>query len=140
MKRNVVMFTLALALAIGIGIGMIGSQFINAQQQPVTRTILQQKDLEGSAGREVILFRAEMVPGGVAGRHYHPGPEISYVLEGVQTLEPDGQPPVTLKAGESWYTPAKHIHKAKNTSTTQPWKVITFLVGEKGQPLTTPVQ
>jgi quercetin dioxygenase-like cupin family protein len=138
MKRNAVMITLV--LAIGIGIGMIGSQFINAQQAPVTRTILQQKDLEGSAGREVIMFRAEMVPGGVAGRHYHPGPELFYVLEGALTLELDGQPPVTLKAGESAYSPAKHIHNAKNASTTQPWKVIGFLVGEKGQPLATPVQ
>ncbi len=95
---------------------------------------------EGAAGREVIMYRAEIVPGGVAGRHYHPGPELVYVLEGVLLLEPDGRPPMTLNAGESAHMPAKHIHNAKNASTTQPVKVVVFLVGEKGQPLATPVQ
>jgi quercetin dioxygenase-like cupin family protein len=138
MHRTVVMLTIA--LVVGIAVGMLGHQMLSAQQQPVTRTILQQKDLEGVAGREVIMYRAEAVPGGVAGRHYHPGPELVYVLEGALILEPDGQPPMTLKAGESAHMPAKHIHNAKNASTTEPVKVIVFLVGEKGQPLATPVQ
>jgi quercetin dioxygenase-like cupin family protein len=138
MHRTVVMLTIA--LVVGLAVGMLGNQILIAQQAPVTRTILQQKDLEGSAGREVIMFRAEVVPGGVAGRHYHPGPELFYVLEGALILEPDGQPFVTLKAGESGYGPAKHIHNVKNASTTEPVKVIGFLVGEKGQPLATPVQ
>jgi quercetin dioxygenase-like cupin family protein len=138
MHRTVVMLTIA--LVVGIAVGMLGNQILIAQQQPVTRTILQQKDLEGVAGREVIMYRAEAVPGGVAGRHYHPGPELVYVLEGALILEPDGQPPMTLKAGESAHMPAKHIHNAKNASTTEPVKVIVFLVGEKGQPLATPVQ
>ncbi|MGH8064342.1 MAG: cupin domain-containing protein [Candidatus Entotheonellia bacterium] len=138
MKRMACM--LALTLAIGIALGVIGNQVLSAQQQPVTRMILQQKDLEGIAGREVIMYRAELVSGGVAGRHYHPGPELLYVLEGALILEHDGQAPMTLKAGESAHVPAKHIHNAKNASTTGPVKVLVFLVGEKGQPLATPVQ
>lgn len=138
MKRMA--FMLALTLAVGIAVGVIGNQVLIAQQAPVTRTILQQKDLEGVAGREVIMYRAELVSGGVAGKHYHPGPELVYVLEGALLLEPDGHPPMTLKAGESAHMPAKHIHNAKNASTTAPVKVIVFLVGEKGQPLATPVQ
>ncbi|HSF34346.1 MAG TPA: cupin domain-containing protein [Candidatus Tectomicrobia bacterium] len=138
MHRTVVMLTLA--LVVGIAVGTVGNQVLIAQQQPVTRTILQQKDLEGAAGREVIMYRAEAIPGGVAGRHYHPGPELVYVLEGALVLEPDGQPPITLKAGESAHMPAKHIHNAKNASTTAPVKVLVFLVGEKGQALATPVQ
>jgi quercetin dioxygenase-like cupin family protein len=138
MKRTAVM--LVSALVLGIAMGVIGNHVLSAQQQPVTRTILHQKDLEGVAGREVIMYRAEIVPGGAAGRHYHPGPELVYVVEGALLLEPDGQSPITLKAGESAHMPAKHIHNAKNDSTTQPTKVLVFLVGEKGQPLATPVQ
>lgn len=138
MKRIAAM--LVLTLAVGIALGVIGNHLLIAQQAPVTRTILQQKDLEGVAGREVIMYRAELVPGGVAGRHYHPGPELVYILEGSLILEHDGQPPITLKAGESAHVPAKHIHNAKNASTTAPVKVMVFLVGEKGQPLATPVQ
>jgi quercetin dioxygenase-like cupin family protein len=138
MKRT--LFILAPTLAGGIVIGVIGSQVVTAQQAPVTRTILQQKDLEGAAGREVVLYRAEAVPGGVAGKHYHPGPELIYILEGTMTVEPDGHPPMTLKEGESAYIAPKHIHNAKNASPTAPLKVLVFLVGEKGQPLATPVQ
>ena len=138
MHRTVVMLTIA--LVVGIAVGILGNQVLIAQQQPVTRTILQQKDLEGVAGREVIMYRAEAIPGGVVGKHYHPGPKLVYVLEGALILEPDGQPPMTLKAGESAHMPAKHIHNTKNASTTEPVKVIVFLVGEKGQPLATPVQ
>lgn len=138
MKRTAVMLTFA--LGVGIAVGMLGNQVLIAQQEPVTRTILQQKDLEGVAGREVIMYRAELVPGGVAGKHFHPGPELVYVLEGSLILEPDGQPPMTLKAGESSHMPAKHLHSAKNASPTAPVKVVVFLVGEKGQPLATPVQ
>jgi quercetin dioxygenase-like cupin family protein len=121
---------------------MLGNHTLNAQQQPVTRTILQQKDLEGVAGEEVIMYmyRAEVAPGGAAGKHFHPGPELVYVLEGSLTTEPDGQPSVTVKAGESAHIPAEHIHNAKNASPTEPVKVMVFLVGEKGQPLATPVQ
>jgi quercetin dioxygenase-like cupin family protein len=138
MRRTAVM--LAIAVAVGIAAGMIGNQVLIAQQAPVTRTMLQQKDLEGAAGREVIMYRAELVSGGAAGKHYHPGPELLYVLEGALILEPDGHPPATLKVGESTHVPAKHIHNAKNASPTEPVKVLVFLVGEKGQPLATPVQ
>jgi quercetin dioxygenase-like cupin family protein len=138
MRRTAVM--LAIALTIGIVVGRIGNHVLSAQQEPVTRTILQQKDLEGAAGKEVIMYRADLISGGAAPRHFHPGPELVYVLEGSLVLEPDGQPPVTLKAGDSAHAPAKHIHSAKNPSTTAPTKVLVFLVGEKGQPLATPAQ
>jgi len=41
-----------------------------------------------------------------------------------------GTPPVTLKVGDSAHLPHKHIHKAKNASTTEQVKVLVFLVGE----------
>jgi quercetin dioxygenase-like cupin family protein len=37
-----------------------------------------------------------------AGRHTHPGDEISYISEGEVDLLIDGQPPRTLKAGETF--------------------------------------
>ncbi|MGH2600261.1 MAG: cupin domain-containing protein, partial [Dehalococcoidia bacterium] len=87
-----------------------------------------------------LMYRADFVPGGVLGRHFHPGPELIYVLEGSLILEQDGHPPVTLKVGDSAHLPSKHIHKAQNASTTEQVKVLVFLVGEKGQPLITLVQ
>ena len=111
-----------------------------AQQAPVTRTTLQQKDIEGVPGREVIMYVADVIPGGVAGRHFHPGPEVAYVVEGSLVVEPDGQAPLTLKKGDTFHNPAKAVHNAKNGSATQPAKVLVVLIGEKGAPLSTPVK
>jgi quercetin dioxygenase-like cupin family protein len=86
------------------------------------------------------MYRADFIPGGALGRHFHPGPELIYVLDGVLILEQDGHPPVTLKVGDTAYLPHKHIHKAQNASTTGPAKVLVFLVGEKGQPIITLVK
>ncbi|OGP53535.1 MAG: hypothetical protein A2Y65_11985 [Deltaproteobacteria bacterium RBG_13_52_11] len=138
MQRTVIILTIA--LVVGVAIGMLGHQVLIAQQSPIKRTILQQKDLEGVRGKEVIMFLAEIAPGGELGRHYHPGPEFFYILEGALTIEPDGKPPVTIKAGESWYGPAKYISNQKNASKTKPLKTITFMVVDKGQPLTTPIR
>ena len=133
-------FVVALTLAVGTATGTIGNQILMAQSPPVARTIFQQKDLEGAEGREVIMYRADFVPGGALGRHFHPGPELIYVLEGALILEQDGHPPVTLKAGDTAYLPHKHIHKAQNASTTGQARALVFLVGEKGQPIITLVK
>ena len=137
MKRTVMMLTVT--LAVGIAAGMVATQALMAQQAPITRTMLQQKDIEGMVEREAVMYVADVMPGGVAGRHFHPGPELGYVLQGSIVLEPDGHPSMTLKAGESFHVPTKHIHNAKNASTTEPAKVLVFLIGQEGQPLATPV-
>ena len=138
MKQTVMM--IVVTLVVGIAVGMVTTQALVAQQAPVTRTTLQQKDIEGVPGKEVIMYIADVIPGGVAGRHFHPGPEVAYVLEGSLVLEPDGKSPLTLKKGESFHNPAKAVHNAKNGSTTQPAKVLVVLIGEKGAPLSTPVK
>jgi len=138
MKRTVMI--VAATLVVGIAIGVITTQVLMAQQAPVTRTTLQQKDIEGVAGKEVIMYVADVIPSGVAGRHFHPGPEVAYVLEGSLIIEPDGKPPLTLKKGESFHNPAKAVHNAKNGSATAPAKVLVVLIGEKGAPLSTPVK
>ena len=128
-----------LALLLGIAVGMLGHQVLFAQPAQGTCGKLQQRDLEGVPGWEVIMFCSESDPGAVTGRHYHPGPEFFYVLDGALTIEPDGQPPFTVKAGENGYTGRKQIHNTKNASSTQPAKVIGVMILEKGQPLFTPV-
>jgi quercetin dioxygenase-like cupin family protein len=138
MKRPVII--LALTLAIGIAVGMIGDRFLNAQQQAVKRTELLRTDLAGMEGKEGIIYTAELAPGAVAGKHFHPGTEMGYILEGSLVLEPEGKPPQTLKAGEAFHNPLKLIHDAKNASASAPAKVLVFLISEKGQPLATPVQ
>jgi quercetin dioxygenase-like cupin family protein len=137
MYRKAVM--LSVALAVGIAVGVIGHGILVAQQVQITRTILQQKDLEGVEGKEIIMFRVEIAPGASLGRHYHSGPELFYVMEGSMAVEVDGQPPMTLKAGDSGYNPAKVVHDAKNVGSA-PAKLVGFWVAEKGEPLATKIQ
>jgi quercetin dioxygenase-like cupin family protein len=134
------MIILSLTLGLGIVLGALGDRFLIAQQQSIKRTELLKTDLEGMAGKEGIMYIAELAPGAVAGKHVHPGPEFAYILDGSLTLEPQGQAPKTFKAGEAFHNPAKIVHDAKNASATAPAKVLVFVVGEKGQPLATPVQ
>ena len=88
MKRTVGLVVLGLSL--GLGLGTIAGNRSNAQPSPVTRTMLQQKDIEGMPGKEALVYVAEFTPGAASGRHFHPGPEVGYVLQGTLVLEPDG--------------------------------------------------
>lgn len=116
-------------LALGVGVSF-------AQAPGLTRTLLGKADVS-VPGREAVVARVEVAPGAKAGRHTHPGDEISYVLEGEATLLVDGQPPKLLKAGESFVVPAGVVHDAHNSGTT-PTKLIGVYVVEKGKPLATP--
>ncbi|MGH8210364.1 MAG: cupin domain-containing protein [Steroidobacteraceae bacterium] len=138
MNRTVAM--LAITLATGIAGGLLASRVLIAKQPVVTRTLLQQADLEGVAGRQVAMYTAQVVPGAASGRHYNSGPEFVYVLQGSLTFEFEGHAPVTVKVGESEYVPAKNIHIVKNASATEPAKSVVFWVLEKGQPFSIPVK
>jgi quercetin dioxygenase-like cupin family protein len=137
MKRRVVMLTLA--LAVGIALGTVGSQVLNAQQVPVTRTALFKTDLPGIEGKEVLVERVELAPGVAAGKHYHPGNVFVYILEGSGILEIEGKPAVTQTAGSMWHEPPKQVQIFKNESKTAPVKILAIFISEKGQPVTVPV-
>ena len=77
---------------------------------------------------------------GVVPKHYHPGPEFLYVLEGTLAHEPAGGPPRMLKTGAFAFDPDKGVHRISSPSTTARARVLGFLVLEKGQPLLFPVQ
>jgi quercetin dioxygenase-like cupin family protein len=105
-----------------------------AQQPPgIKRTDVLRHDLN-VPGREVIQVRVDFAPGVAFGAHSHPGAEIAYVLEGSLEYRLEGQPPVTLKAGEALFIPAGMIHAAKNAGTVNAAELATYIV-EKNKPL-----
>jgi quercetin dioxygenase-like cupin family protein len=109
-------------------------------QEPIKRTVLFRGNLEGVEGKEIVIFIAELVPGAVGSKHYHPGPEFFYVLEGTLGHEPEGDAAHMMKTGDFGSNPNKGVHIIRNPSTTERAKVIDFLVSEKGQPLVIPVK
>jgi quercetin dioxygenase-like cupin family protein len=107
-----------------------------AQASGLTRTLVGRADVS-VPGREAVVARVEVAPGAKAGRHTHPGDEISYVLEGEATLLIDGQAPRIVKAGESFVIPAGVVHDAHNDGSA-PIKLVGVYVVEKGKPLASP--
>jgi len=109
-----------------------------AQKPGIQRTVVLTKDLS-VPGREAIVARVEIAPGASAGRHTHPGEEISYILEGQADILIQGQPALHVKPGDSFMVPSGAIHDAHNTGTV-PMKLVGFYLVEKGKPLATPAK
>ena len=131
--------TQRLLASVSATLGVVVALTVTRAQQPgVKRTDLQRHEL-GVPGREVIQVRVELAPGVSFGRHWHPGEEVIYMLEGILEYEVDGKPPVTLKAGDVLFIPARKIHAARNPGRTNGAELATYLV-EQGQPLVTMVK
>src|SRR5688572_8224226 len=131
--------TQRLLASVSATLGVVVALTVTRAQQPgVKRTDLQRHEL-GIPGREVIQVRVELAPGVSFGRHWHPGEEVIYMLEGILEYEVDGKPPVTLKAGDVLFIPARKIHAARNPGRTNGAELATYLV-EQGQPLVTMVK
>src|SRR5438552_15680019 len=115
-----------------------GSQSASAQQQSaIQRKVLLQQDLN-FPGLQMVTTLVEIPVGGREVRHTHPGVLGIYVLEGTISVEREGRPATTYKAGDSLHIDADKIHFGINVGNV-PVKLVATLVVEKGKPLNTPV-
>jgi quercetin dioxygenase-like cupin family protein len=143
-KRSKRVLTVMLVLGAGLALSLVGQRSANAQEG-LTRTVLMKKDLEADPKKEVTVFVGEFKPGAKSGKHYHPGQEFIYVLEGQGVMEEVGKPPVDMKPGVLLYfqsDPANptYVHEATNLSKTTVMKLLVTLITEKGQPLAYPLK
>jgi quercetin dioxygenase-like cupin family protein len=117
---------------------MLAAAAALAQSGGIKRTVVRKGDVS-VPGREAVVANVELGPGVTAGRHTHPGDEISYVLEGEGELLMDGEDPRKVKAGDAFIIPAGTIHDARNTGATT-MKLLGVYVVEKGKPLAAPAK
>ncbi len=84
----------------------------------------------------VALAAGGAVPlrGSPGGRHFHPGHSFSWVIEGTETVRPDGKPAYDVKPGDLIHEEPRAISETVNA---QPTKVLTFRILTKGEPATT---
>jgi quercetin dioxygenase-like cupin family protein len=130
-RRTVVLAAIA-ALA------FVSAQVIHAQQAPtVKRTVLLQHDTS-APGYEALLVSVEIPVGGREGRHTHPGTAMIHVLEGAITLDYEGKPTTTYKAGKSFFVDAGKVHEGINKENVPAKAIATFVI-PKGQPVTAQV-
>ena len=82
----------------------------------------------------VRVMTATFRPGDKTVYHTHRFPVTVYVLEGTFTLELDGRPPLTVKAGEALVEPPKVPMTGYNRSATETTRVVIFYVSANDTP------
>ncbi|AFY61687.1 cupin domain-containing protein [Synechococcus sp. PCC 6312] len=83
-------------------------------------------------GVEVIISDVIIPPNSRLPRHYHPGEEFIYVIEGEVVHVEEGKPDRIVRAGETVVIPPKVIHAPYTTD--QAARAIVFRVHVAGQP------
>lgn len=100
-----------------------------------TTTPLQRQQLADVPGKTALLVRVDYAPGQASKAHVHPGSVLAYVLEGEVVSQLQGQPPVTYRAGQSWYEPPGVPHLvSRNASESSPAKLLAWLIVADGAP------
>jgi quercetin dioxygenase-like cupin family protein len=104
--------------------------------------LLQKQIVEGMPKgdkQEVSVLTASFKPGDKTLFHTHRFPVTVYVTAGAFTLELEGQPEVTIKAGEAYVEPPNVRMTGYNRSTTEELKVVIFYVGDPNTPFLDPI-
>jgi len=89
---------------------------------------------------KVTLVEVRYGPGEVSLPHSHPCAVIGYVVEGAVRTQVKGEPEMTYKAGESFYEAPNGVHLVSaNTSSTEPAKLVAYLICDHDAPLSVDV-
>jgi len=104
-----------------------------AQAEGVQAQPLMTSPIEGVEGREVIASRVYIPPHTTLPKHWHPGEEYAYVMEGSTTLWQEGKGDVVVGAGEMIKIPVGQVHTASTGD--EGATVLIFRVHEQGKPV-----
>ena len=94
--------------------------------------------LENDPARFVRLQSVALPAGAGNQFHRHPGDQWAAVQEGEVTLTIKGQPPRTLKAGDTAHLPRGTVHRNQNLSG-KPARSIELNIMDKDKPMVEPV-
>ena len=104
-------------------------------------TSLMSKPLSDIPGKELLMITVEYPPGASDPVHRHNAHAFVYVLEGTIVMGVNGENPVTLTAGQTFYEGPNDIHTVgRNASETMPAKFLVFLLKDKDAPVLIPVK
>jgi quercetin dioxygenase-like cupin family protein len=113
-----------------IALTISASAFAHETAAPSEKvTVLQDQMLKNVPGKKALMIEVDYEPGQSSIAHKHQGTAMAYVLSGEIISQVKGEKAITYKAGEFWYEPAGSEHLvSKNASTTQPAKLLVFMV------------
>ena len=123
---TVIVGCLAVAFLAGVSFG--------AGQNRSTVTNLYQASLAGefTPGREVLVDLVEIPPNASLDRHWHPGEEFHYYLQGEPEIEINGAGVKRPQLGTVGHVPFKALHRAGAGKAGA--KILVFRVHTTGQP------
>src|SRR5258708_34309877 len=95
-----------------------------------------QHSVSSIPGREIVQVLTEIPAGVESGWHMHPGEEVGYIVAGTVEIMIQGQPTLTLHAGDPFLMPPRTPHNALDVGPETGQMPSTYIV-EAGQPLAT---
>lgn len=102
----------------------------------IHRQLLATRPADGAPGQETQLWLIEYPQGAEAPRHRHPVVGVGYVLEGAFESAFGDDPPVTVRAGESFVDRAHVEHRLfRNAKADSPLKFVVAYTIAKGTPV-----
>src|SRR5215469_12330352 len=132
------MKSLTLILLLVCSLFLVSSPVI-AQEAKVTS--LMSKPVPDNPRKELLMISVEYPPSASVPVHRHNAQALLYVLEGSVTMGVNGEKPVTLTAGQTFYEGPNDVHTVdRNASKTRPAKFLVFFLKDKGAPVLIPVK
>ena len=109
--------------------------------QDANVTSLMSKPLPDIPSKELLMIAVEYPPGASDPVHRHNAQALLYVLDGSVVMGVNGEKPVTLTAGQTFYESPNDVHTVgRNASQTMPAKFLVFLLKDKNAPVLIPVK
>ena len=94
---------------------------------------LHRVEVADASDLEAVMGLIERSGESIGAKHYHPGGEFGFVLEGSVTIVTEREPQATLKAGASFYQPPGEWHVVSTAP--QGAKTVVFRLLKKGEPM-----
>ena len=104
---------------------------VESKPGPKLETLMKHA-LERVKGTEVIVSRVTIPANTTLPKHWHPGEEFAYVIEGTVTLWLEGKEDIIVKAGDAARVPLEQVHTAITKD--EPVTLLVFRVHEQGKP------
>jgi quercetin dioxygenase-like cupin family protein len=122
-------------LGMVVGIALVGSNARGeSKPEPKLQNLFQQAlAKEFTPDREIIVSLVEVAPNSTLERHWHPGEEFHYCLEGEAELLIDGQPRILEAPGKVAHVPYKKVHTLVTKKKSV--KILVFRVHTQGEPV-----
>ena len=73
---------LAAIVTAGVGTSVLAQNDARPGQSGLTQSNMMREAMARFPGMDAVMFNGNFAPGGMSGRHRHPGPEMLHVIEG----------------------------------------------------------